>query len=333
MIHEYALEPELVATWYDHHLYRYFIERFFGFEKDTGDATGRVVAQYPSDMWQNLVWDAFEKNFGSTATTLDWQRMEELLKQLLKEPTVRRPCPPCIWDYEQTWLENAEEENRRHPFQAIFALDDPRNHRNVVRADDFLNMSASAVWRIPNSIVVDRTADSMAKSLKPMLRCATRIFFIDPHFRASEPRYQNPLREFLNIICHGRRQVTLEYHTMYNKKKPSWDHFFRECKQYLPCLIPRGFTLTIRRWRDKKVSENLHNRYILTDIGGVQFGVGLDEYDPDSTSNAPPTDDIYRMGRQNYQKRCKDYGYDNSKPAFKQEKKPPIVIRGRRNIR
>ena len=46
------LEPELVATWYDRHLYRYFIQQF-GFETDTGRATGRVVAQYPSD-WEHL---------------------------------------------------------------------------------------------------------------------------------------------------------------------------------------------------------------------------------------------------------------------------------------
>ena len=331
MIYEYALEPELVATWYDRHLYRYFIERF-GFEKDTGDATGRVVAQYPSDMWPDLVWDAFEKNFGSTATQLEWKRMEELLKQL-KKLKVSRPCPPGIWDDRHTWLENAEEENGRRRFHAILALNDLRNHPNVVQADDFLNKPTPKVWRTSNSVVVDRTADLMAKSLKPMLRCATHILFIDPHFRPKEPRFQNPLREFLEIICDGSRDVTLEYHTMDNDQKPDWNLFFTECQTHLPCLIPRGFTLTIRRWKDRNVSEDLHNRYILTDIGGVQFGVGLDEYEPNSTSNNPPSDDIYRMGLQNYQKRCKDYGYDNSKPAFNPEKKPPIVIKGCRSIR
>ena len=298
MIHEYALEPELVATWHDRHLYRYFIQQF-GFEKDTGNATGRVLAQYPSDMWSDLLWEAFEKNFGSTATQLDWKRMEELLKQLLQEPTVSRPCPPCLWDDEQTWLENAEDENRRHPFHAIFALEDPRNHRNVVRVDDFLNMSTPAVWRIPNSIVVDRTADSMAESLKPMLRCATHILFIDPHFSASQDRkFLNSLCKFLHIICDGSRQVNLEYHT---GDTQGWNHFRQNCKEYLPKIIPEGFKLTICRWKERSGGERLHNRYILTDIGGVAFSHGLDEGPKGST------DDIFLLDKGPYLRRFKQY--------------------------
>ena len=74
--------------------------------------------------------------------------------------------------------------------------------------------------------VVPRTAECMAKCVEPMLRCATRILFVDPYYRA---------------------------------------------------------------------------RYILTDIGGVEFGFGLDEGDRRAT------DDIMLLSAPAYGRRLGDY--------------------------
>ena len=225
-----------------------------------------------------------------------------------------------VWNNQSTWLENAEQENKRRQFHAILARNNPHNNRQVVCGEDVLpGMDLPPLWRVPREIPVLRTAASMATHLEPMLRCATRILFIDPHFRPGEPRFQNPLQKFLKIICDGSREVTLEYHTMHNAQKPTWDLFLSECKQYLPRLIPRGFTLTVRRWEERGEEEKLHNRYILTDIGGVQIGTGLDEGDPDTTD----TDDILRLSFELWQQRLEDYGYD-SKPAFDLEGEEPI---------
>ena len=131
-------------------------------------------------------------------------------------------------------------------------------------------------------------------------------------------RYKNPLREFLRIICDGRREVKLEYHTLADSRTP-WDVFQQDCQDELPDIIPRGFKLTVRRWKERPRGERLHNRYILTDIGGVLFGYGLDE--------GTGTDDISRLSREIYRKRCNDYGYSGSNPAFDLEE--DIVITGR----
>lgn len=45
------------------------------------------------------------------------------------------------------------------------------------------------------------------------------------------------------------------------------------CHGHLPDIIPNGVRLRVVRWR----SEELHNRYVLTDVGGVSFGQGLDQ--------------------------------------------------------
>jgi len=57
----------------------------------------------------------------------------------------------------------------------------------------------------------------------------------------------------------------------------------------------------------------------LTDIGGVTFGVGLDEGD------AGDTDDIQLLDRAQYEKRWSQYA--SGKPAFDRPD-PPVTIEG-----
>ena len=312
LIHDYALEPELVAE-SDPFLYRYFYKQF------SGD-TGCIAVQYPY-FWRRLV----QKLVG------DDKRLEALLAWLPRKQVVRDASK---WNDSFTWLENAEQEKIPHPFHVILARDNPRKQSNVVRAEDISSGTANRAWdNPPPSVTVNRTATSMATCIEPLLRYATRILFIDPHFRASEPRFQNPLQEFLKIICDGSRDVTLEYHTMHNDQKPSWDFFLGECKKHLPCLIPRGFTLTVRRWEERNVGEEIHDRYILTDIGGVVIPRGLDESDRYIFNESDRGNiDILRLSSETWQKRLEDYGYYDSKPAsFILEEKEDIE--GRRDIR
>ncbi len=44
--------------------------------------------------------------------------------------------------------------------------------------------------------------------------------------------------------------------------------------QHLPSIIPRGLTIRLVRWDQ----DHLHNRFILTEYGGLQFATGLDEH-------------------------------------------------------
>ena len=275
------------------------------------------MAQYPKK-WKKRVWDAFSATPGQSP--IKRKRIEDLLSQWEKT-YVRRSG--IRWHDQHTWLENAEQENTRRPFHAILARDNPRKNAQVVLGDDVSGDNPPSLWLHPE-ITVPRQAMAMATRLEPMLRCATKIFFIDPYFSASKPRFRNPLREFLRIICDGSRTVTLEYHASASyANAPSWDHFQRKCQNHLPRLIPRGFKLTVRRWENRSGGERLHNRYILTDIGGVTFSHGLDEHSG--------SDDIFRLSREIYRKRCNDYGHSGSNPAFDLER--DIVITGLGNIR
>lgn len=305
MIHEYALEPELVATWHERMLGRFFIEQF-------GFGTGRVVSRYPKN-WRKRVWDAFRS--GAIAGEIEQKRIEELLARLTA-PEVRRPGH--IWDAAHDWLTNAESEHARKPFYTILARNNPRASGSVMLAEDVLS-GTPAGWGAPNSVVVPRTAGSMAQCIEAMLRCATRVIFVDPHFRASRPKFRSPLIEFLRIIGTGDPSVALELHAGHvADDAPPWDFFRRECEEHLPRIVPNGLTLVVRRWKNRNGGERLHNRYILTDVGGVQFGFGLDEGDPGTT------DDVTLLSADSYRRRLESY----TGPTLAFELEGEVAIKG-----
>ena len=89
----------------------------------------------------------------------------------------------------------------------------------------------------------------------------------------------------------------------------------------MPAVIPVGISVRLVRWKQKIVGEKLHNRFILTDRGGVIFGVGLDDGD----GAAEETDDIKLLDDETYKIRWQQY---TSGVAF--DLVDELVIIGRR---
>lgn len=75
-------------------------------------------------------------------------------------------------------------------------------------------------------------------------------------------------------------------------------------------VISNGLKVTLYQWRERPGGQKLHNRYILTDLGGVSFHHGLD------TGADGETDDLTRLDLDQYLFRCKQY--DPAAPAFDQ---------------
>ena len=350
MIHEYALEPELVASWHER-------KRAIFFAKEFGSAhnkfdTGRVVSRYP-EHWEDLVREAFKTTFGDKVTHNDRRRLDSMLSHI-RERMVKRP--ECIWDGGKDWLTNAETAHRDRPFHAILARKNPRQNTNIMCEGDVWNDKAEH-WNAPSTIIVQRYANKMAECVAPMLRCATKVLFVDPYFRANHDqdrdgdRHKKTLAEFLRTVSTRASQIKIELHTAHKvayrragidenlyvlgeterrraeaelhqeiaqtreNEALDWETFRQECEQHLPSILPPGATLTIHRWKNRV--EKLHNRYILTNIGGVLFGAGLDEGAPGAT------DDVVRLNRDVYSQRLRDYAGPNF--AFERDGEPFLI--------
>jgi len=303
MIYEYALEPEFVATWGNLSDYRYFTEKF-------GLGHPRMVSEYPKrNNWKSrVVRTAIEGG----VKDLELQRVTALIGLLTERMVLREGR---TFDGAISWLENTEREHQRCSFYAILARFNPRNHPDVLIG---LTLHTDPRWNPRRSTFTPRKPRDMARTVAPMLsNCATAIF-VDPHFGPENLPDRRPIIEFLYEMTQNRGgppPAVVEIHTS-AKSPPAF--FKKACEEQMACSIPQGLRVCFRRWREKPEGEKLHNRYILTDLGGVTFGIGLDD------GQRGQTDDVILMDRELYEYRWSQYvGYS---PAFELAEEPVVVV-------
>jgi hypothetical protein len=173
------------------------------------------------------------------------------------------------------------------------------------------------LWQSPNR-VVNRKAKEYTAALDLLLLSSKEIKFIDPYFDPQKLRFRGVLEEMLNYCYFNHRREKefkpeLHISTKRAYKKPEFEqsfieHLIKECKEKLPKCIPADVNLVLFIWKERPGGEMLHNRYVLTEKGGVIFGSGLDECDGDSEA----TDDLNRLSKEQYSDRWKQYSIGSS---------------------
>jgi hypothetical protein len=301
MIYEYALEPEMVATCSGRHTQGLYFREF-------GPGKGRLVSRYPKK-WAKRVWDAF-----CGGNDMDRKRLEEILVRLKGSMVKRKNCQ---WDEGgRSWLKNVLHEHERFPFFAIMARNNPGNRPEIFTENDITRGEDLPKWDVPHGIIVNRKIEEMAAAVEMMLTLCRWVKFVDPYFSFAKKRHVKSLSAFLAIL--GKKRPVgppeeIEIHT--SGEGASIDHL----KESFEEIIPAGLTITLFQWQEKPGGQRLHNRYILTDLGGVAFLHGLD------TGAEGEADDITRLDRKPYQSHCREY--DPTDPAF-DNASPPLRITG-----
>jgi hypothetical protein len=183
---------------------------------------------------------------------------------------------------------------------------------------------ANPLWRLPSLPPVERMAIHMAERVAPLLCFSKRILFIDPYFRPDKIKWRRPLQAFLEVATNRRRRAELLKVEIHVKDDLETGLFTDYSKRSLPEIIPSGIRVRIVQWHERDRGEKLHNRFILTDLGGVSFGVGLD----DSDGEDGQTDDILLLNEETYNLRFAQY--TGSPPAF--DLVSEITVDGKRRI-
>jgi hypothetical protein len=255
MLYEFALEPSLLNTWQN---VRFYMGKF-------GVEHGRLISRYPK-RWEQLVLASL-----SSCGQVERLRIVEALK-LVKDRLLSRHHE---WDDSQPWLENAEAEHARRPFHAIVAASNPRALAFILLDADIDETRLSPLWQSRRSQVIQRQAAAMASAVRNLLRCSRTVLFVDRNFTPRASRYRLPLEEFLLVLLDQRTgrptANTVQYHV--GVEQHDADEFKRLCQAWLPAHVPAGLRVEFVLWRP----DDLHNRYVITDRGAIQFGEGLDQ--------------------------------------------------------
>jgi hypothetical protein len=129
----------------------------------------------------------------------------------------------------------------------------------------------------------------MARCVSSILRRSRDFRFVDPYFDPYNSRFIDTLSAFLTYATTERLGTvkSIEYHLAYQPRldRPplSIEAFERGCKTKAAAIVPKGIDVVFKRWRRRLPrGQRFHNRYIITDLAGVQFGEGLDRDREDS---------------------------------------------------
>ena len=251
MFKEIAIEPGAVAA--SDLQFRYIIEKF-------GVAEGRLIAAFPSK-WKKFVYQAAQAKLRGTT---ELSKIEVRLRNLTDEIFYfrGRPGDGCA----QNWLAAALTEHERQPFDAIIAADGEAGGA-VVPVHELdaghPSLQPTRQWHI------ERNADVMAQCCAPLLRSASHIKLIDPHLDANNGRHRRPLMKFLKCAKPGAR---VDVFTGDRKDK---GHLCRGIERALTESHLDGVEVRLYL----RPQATLHNRYVLTQSGGLFFSTGLDDHD------------------------------------------------------
>ena len=288
MLHEYAVEPDVLSNWSS---FRYFVDQF-------GVQYGRMISRFPKK-WKRMVYEAC-----SRCGEIERKRIEEGLGNInSKLQRTNRP-----YDASLGWLSNAETKHLVDPFHAIIAVSNPRERPEVLIAENV--NETTPLWDVRREDQIQRNALQMALCAKPLLQICSEVLFVDPHFNPNAARYAKTLKQFLLAMDGNPRVHRIEFHLEETDEKPSREYFEEHCKKNLPQLFPKGMEMTLIRWRKLEGKEDLHSRYILTDIGGMRIEHGLDEGPEGETTDVSLLDhSLYSKRWSDFQRSTSPYEY------------------------
>ncbi len=313
MIYEYALEPSLVVDWAVAGIGRCVGQ--FGLD------CRRLVSDFPRD-WKGRVIGEFYERFEYDDTSVEFQNAQPELEtylQILTDCMVPRQIDIPLTS---SWLKAALAEHRERPFYAIFAAHEPEEPSPAVITEAVIDHVRDKRWYLPTIKTARKSAAEIAVALRPVLQMATRIALVDPYFNAKKKRYLESLAAIVVQALKVPRSVDmLPEITVITGVEQAHDErdgpFTPEqianvstdlrvnAELHIPKCIPRGFQIRFEILRNRAGGDPLHNRFLLTDVGGVIIPYGLDDYT--RTAEHSPRDDLTPMLRGMYEERWKQY--------------------------
>lgn len=295
MIFEYAIQPDLAASWHDP-------RAAYPFVSQMGPGQRRVPCAFPAAKWRRLVKDALDRLVDSEdGPTKQRARknIEVLIQHLRTIGTERKGTV----EEAHEWLAAALREHGEFPFGGILVQACATPTPDGVVDASKLEEGANEFWTPPAPSVARRAAD-LAAALSPLLRCAKDICFVDPFFDAGIAEYRDPMIAYIRAAQSRRdpRALRLAVHfevrptqvaELRRIRGANVDELdvascrFDDCDKYLRPYLAEGVELECFAWATGRAGLKFHNRYVLSNIGSLALLHGLDE-----DRNRAQTDDI-----------------------------------------
>lgn len=309
MIYEYAVDPDLVIDW--------VLNRDCGLASQFGMDQRRLVSDI-ADNWRGEVYGALLSHFRWDNSDPEFIAAEQFLTGLME--FLRQGPNRGAQRTQQPWMDQVLRLHCEEPFHAILA------RRTVAGCDAVITPEITRDlrdrrWHLPTIHVTGKTADALATQLTPLLRLANHIVLVDPYFEPDDGKHCAVLKALLVTAISSRAQgrswpkVTITSGVDHRQKsresrgeppEQQWLNKSRNrcelARRHLPATIPIGMEITFRCVASFAGGDEVHNRYLLTDVGGACIPYGFDPV------GEGIFDDITPLFEGQYRTRWKQFG-------------------------
>ena len=282
MFHEFAVQPEVMATW------AHFRELF----DDFGPSRGRFICEYPGK-WRQMVYQLADDLSPSVRANAIKTKISQHRARLV--PSQGRSFDPTA-----SWPVNAQARMRDQPFRAVIATENPSGSGHTLVAGDFDR--GAEPWVCPSQRLVPRSGTALADCARLLVAQSNELIFVDPNFDPREPRFSNTFAAILARCSRARSLRRLEIHRRFP------DPFVRGAQEdnyrrRLETIIPENVVLRVCLWQRRDDGQRMHGRFLLAEFGGLQYDYGLDEGDsPHEQTVVTLMDDaLYQQVRSDYE--------------------------------
>ena len=249
MIKEFALDPDAITSSYRE--FCYFTEKF-------GVSQGRVISAFPKK-WRKLVCDsALREHKGKVEFSKIVERLNKFGNDIVFD--TGRPSG----EGSQAWIDRALLEHARKPFAAIISAT-AVNHPDVLLKDDIDELNQS--FKATRQCAIPRTAQALIGCAEFLIRHAKIIKLVDPHFDPTKPRYQRPFEQICSLLPGSKAIVEI-----HRSDEIANDELIRRFQQSI-AMLPSGVRMQLHVYE----KAQMHNRFIITESGGLIYGVGLSD--------------------------------------------------------
>lgn len=279
MLKDFAIDPEALTTWES---CRAVLDRFVM-------GSGAMISEYPK-RWRRLVYESA----GRQCRDLELKRITERLNALNRCLLI--PSHREYPDGERSWIDKALDVHQKNPFGGVICADDDHAsvESNVISAADVA--ATHLLFRSLGQAHVTRDPAKMAETVKLLLTNAGHVKFVDTHYRPGRSAgFDEPIRQILNQIRHdGVRAIRIELHTESSDRRPPDEQLENGFAEIVHQSVANAEVSVVFY-----AQGLLHNRFLLTDNGGVMWGTGLDEQG--NSNRKTEFDDLFLLNDELYQ--------------------------------
>jgi hypothetical protein len=301
MIKTFAIDPDAIK---DAEVCAHF--RYFGFDK------GRIIGAIPNE-WINELTRAL-----SEIEPTRESRIRIHVEELMKTGAIQRL--PGI-SPTNSWIETAIATSDDFIQGIIVESKKGNGDKRLLDSNDLGDKGS--IWDVPSHLVINRNAKEMAQQVAVFMRHAKLIRFIDPYYCA-KPRYLSFVHECVDIRRQwpSKSRLCLEFHFVVKPNGYGSDlesirsetiGEFSKCsdatiRSVHKKMRPRD-SCAFFQWVDSRVdaADRFHERYLLTELGGVEFGGGLD------SKRSKETTSVSRLSSQTIEKLEQTYSKSGSR--------------------